>query len=194
MLLRGMKVNCVNCLQEDQYLHAIHLGPKALTLAQGRTCQGMFTAAADTWTWFFASMFDQFFAHCNSFRDCYPPRNEVIVFSVPTMNTRIRFDHSWVMGRRPYTCLEILPADNVGIGHSVMGGSFKHSGFSDRKSFSALGWSIRPTLRHVSEWTALLMHQTWHLSAKVGMGCPVAPPCIMWHGANTSSIQRNTFS
>ena len=32
-----------------------------------------------------------------------------------------------------------LPADNVGIGHSVMGGSFQHSGFSDRKSFSALG-------------------------------------------------------
>ena len=39
---------CVNYLQEDQYLNAIHLGPKALTLAQSRTRQGMFTAAADT--------------------------------------------------------------------------------------------------------------------------------------------------
>ena len=92
--------SCVNYLQEDQYLNAIHLGPKALTLAQSRTCQGMFTAAADTWTWFFASTFDQFFAHCSNFSDCYSFRNEVIVFSVRTMKTRIRFDHSWVMCRR----------------------------------------------------------------------------------------------
>ena len=40
--------SCVNYLQEDQYLNAIHLGPKAFPLAQSRTCQGMFTAAADT--------------------------------------------------------------------------------------------------------------------------------------------------
>ena len=40
--------SCVNQLQKDQYMNAIHLGPQALTLAQSRTCQGMFAAAADT--------------------------------------------------------------------------------------------------------------------------------------------------
>ena len=40
--------SCVNQLQKDQYMNAIQLGPQALALAQSRTCQGMFTAAADT--------------------------------------------------------------------------------------------------------------------------------------------------
>ena len=75
-------------------MNAIHLGPKALPLAQSRTCHDMFTHLQTPEHDFFASTFDQIFAHCSNFRDCYPIRNEVVVFSVPTMKTRIRFDHS----------------------------------------------------------------------------------------------------
>ena len=168
--------SCVNYLQEDQYLNAIHLGRKALTLA----CTGHVYGSCRHLNMIFCIHIWPVLCTATSGIVIHSGmRWSCSLFQPWRLGSGSIIAESWAVVHTIAWNIVTLPADNVGIGHSVMGGSFQHSGFSDRKLFSALGWSMRPALCHISEWTALIMHQTWHPSAKVLMGCPAAPPCIL---------------